>query len=181
MSKMRRVLLAILAAMGLAATGAVQKPGISPPADPPTIDAAGYAPLLAKHAGRPVLVNFWATWCEPCRDEYPLLVEAARKYAPEGLVVIGISFDDDGEITMVRRFLHRMGPPFSNYRLKMGTQTQFTRAVDPAWRGSIPTTILYARDGRTSVRLTGAQTREKLEAAIQRILRHAAPAKTTSP
>ena len=47
-------------------------------ADPQLIDLAGYRQLLAKYKGKPLVVNFWATWCEPCRDEYPMIVELAK-------------------------------------------------------------------------------------------------------
>src|SRR5712692_739003 len=63
--------------------------------DPALINAQDYQDLLARYGGKPLLVNFWATWCEPCRDEYPMLNELARKYAGQGLVVLGVSFDDD--------------------------------------------------------------------------------------
>src|SRR4029077_616735 len=49
--------------------------------DPQMIDAPAYQKLLEKYRGKPVLVNFWATWCEPCRDEYPMLNELAKQYA----------------------------------------------------------------------------------------------------
>src|SRR2546422_6932882 len=81
-----------------------QKPKPKPPAaqsasDPMVIDQQGYRDILARYRGKPLLVNFWATWCEPCREEYPMINDLARQYAPQGLIVVGISLDDDGEIT----------------------------------------------------------------------------------
>src|ERR1700721_2371411 len=52
--------------------------------DPPLIDLAGYQPLLAKYHGKPLVVNFWATWCEPCRDEYRRMGALARRSKSTG-------------------------------------------------------------------------------------------------
>src|SRR6201984_1004714 len=56
-------------------------------ADLPLIDLAGYNQVLAKYHGKPLVVTFWATWCAPCRDEFPLLVELQKQYAPQGLAI----------------------------------------------------------------------------------------------
>src|SRR5579864_1248141 len=81
------------------------KSGKSAAADLPLIDLAGYNQVLAKYHGKPLVVTFWATWCEPCRDEFPLLVDLAKQYAPQGLAVFGVSLDNDAEIHLMRRFL----------------------------------------------------------------------------
>ncbi|MGB2622644.1 MAG: TlpA disulfide reductase family protein, partial [Candidatus Acidiferrum sp.] len=58
------------------------------PNDPKLIDAQGFQKILEHYRGKALLVNFWATWCEPCRDEYPMLNELAKQYAPKGLQVV---------------------------------------------------------------------------------------------
>src|SRR5260370_39798133 len=97
-------------------------PGIG---DRVVIDPQGFQNVLTKYNSKPLLVNFWATWCEPCRDEYPMLNELAKKYAPEGLQVVGISLDDDGERIIVRRFLVRFKPGFLSFRKRPGTKDEF--------------------------------------------------------
>src|SRR3984893_18076855 len=83
--------------------------------DPQLIDAQVYQRLLDQCRGKPVLITFWATWCEPCRDEYPMLNELAKQYAPKGLRVVGVNLDDDGDLILMRRFLARYKPAFPNY------------------------------------------------------------------
>ena len=123
------------------------------------IDAQGYKDLLVRRRGRPVMVNFWATWCEPCRDEYPMINDLARTYAPQGLAVVGISLDDDAEMGLVRRFLARMKPIFPNYRKKPGNDEPFINSVSAEWSGAIPATFFYDRDGWQQARLVGEYNR----------------------
>src|SRR5207245_7486442 len=106
----------------------------SAPKDPELIDIQGYQKILQQYKGKPLLVNFWATWCEPCRDEYPMLNALAKQYAPQGLKVVGVSLDQDGDLILMRRFLVRYKPLFPNYRRKAGEETdfkQFREAVLP--------------------------------------------------
>jgi thiol-disulfide isomerase/thioredoxin len=176
------VLLTFLAAPGparaQASSGKSAASGAKPVADPQVIDLAGYNQVLAKYKGKPLVVTFWATWCEPCRDEFPMLVELAKQYAPQGLAVFGVSLDGDAEINLVRRFLARHQPKFSNYRQKMGIDVDaFYRGVNPAWSGTMPETIFYARDGHIAGHFVGEQTRAAFESAIREILASpAAPA-----
>src|SRR5580765_1337322 len=89
----------------LAAAAVMGAPQSRAPGDPQLIDAQGYQKLLAQYRGKPVLMTFWATWCEPCRDEYPMLNELAKLYAPKGLKVVGVNFDQDGDLILMRRFI----------------------------------------------------------------------------
>ncbi len=145
-------------------------PADSPIRDPEVIDAQGFRDVLKHYHGQPLLVYFWATWCEPCRDEYPVLNQLARQYASQGLAVVGISLDDDGEITQVRRFLARTRPVFPNYRKRLGSEEAFIRTVNPRWRGAIPATFFYLRDGRQLTHLVGEHNREEFEKAIRALL-----------
>jgi len=145
----------------------------------PLIDLAGYNQVLAKFKGKPLLVTFWATWCEPCRDEYPLIVDLEKKYAPQGLAVFGVDMDDDSDMNLVRHFIARNQPRFSNYRQKPGIDLDaFYRGVNPAWTGSMPETVFYSRDGRIAGHFIGEQSRAAFEQAIQSILASTASSST---
>ena len=138
--------------------------------DPEMINAQGFQKLLEQNRGKPVLVNFWATWCEPCRDEYPMLNELAKRYAPQGLKVIGVSMDDDGDLILMRRFLARYKPVFPNYRKKAGEEAGFRQAVFPSWNGSLPATFFYDKDGNQVGHMFGEGPRHAYEATIQTLL-----------
>jgi thiol-disulfide isomerase/thioredoxin len=159
------------------ASGAGSGPGSSGGAgkavavkDPEMIDAAGYQALLAKYKGQPLLITFWATWCEPCRAEYPMLNELAKQYAPQGLKVVGVNLDQDGDLILTRRFMARYKPVFPNYRKTDGGEKAFVNAVLPGWSGAIPASFFYARDGRQIGKLLGESDRDTYEAAIRTVL-----------
>ena len=61
----------------------------------PNVD--GSTVSVDQYKGKVVLVNFWATWCEPCKTEIPWLIEFNHKYGPKGLVILGVAMDDDGK------------------------------------------------------------------------------------
>jgi thiol-disulfide isomerase/thioredoxin len=134
------------------------------------IDAQAYQKLVEQYRGKALIVNFWATWCEPCRDEYPMLNELAKEYAPQGLKVVGVSMDDDGDLILMRRFLGRYKPVFPNYRKKAGTEEAFRQAILPGWTGLLPVSIFYGKDGQQAGHLFGEGTRDKFEAAIRSLL-----------
>jgi thiol-disulfide isomerase/thioredoxin len=120
------------------------------------VDAAGLQALLARQRGRIVLVNFWATWCVPCREEFPDLDRLERELSPKGFSVIGISTDFASQTAAVADFLRKMRPSFANYHKKSGGDDQpFIEAVDPKWGGELPFSVLYGPDGARVKTLSG--------------------------
>jgi thiol-disulfide isomerase/thioredoxin len=120
------------------------------------IDAAGLKQLLAAQKGRTVLLNFWATWCVPCREEFPDLIRLQRDLAPRGVTVIGVSTDFASQRAAVEKFLVSSKPTFANYQKKGGGDDQaFIEAVDRGWGGELPFSVLYGRDGRKAKVLSG--------------------------
>ena len=166
----RTVFVAITLMAAGAVLGAPQSPKATSPRDPQRIDAQGYQKLLEQYRGKALLVTFWATWCEPCRDEYPMLNELAKQYAPQGLKVVGVNLDDDGDLILMRRFLARYKPVFPNYRKNAGAEVEFRNAVQPGWNGSLPVSFFYGKDGRKVGQVIGEGTRETYETAIRSLL-----------
>src|SRR3979490_1967201 len=148
-----------IAALLFAAFSTAGAPQAKAPSDPKVIDAQGYQKLVQQHRGKPLLMTFWATWCEPCRDEYPMLNELAKQYAPKGLQVVGVDFDDEGDLILMRRFIARYKPVFPNYRKQRGDEAAFTQAVWPDWNGALPASFLYDKDGKQVGRMLGARSR----------------------
>lgn len=154
------------AAEAKAAPAAVPEAG-----DPSLIDLGGYKNVVGKYRGKGVMVVFWATWCVPCRNEYPMVVSLAREYERQGLAVVGVSLDEDTDIEPVRRFLSDNRPGFPNYRVKFGDDPDaFYQGVNPEWRGAMPQTDFYGRDGHLARYFVGAKGRDAYVQAIRLIL-----------
>jgi thiol-disulfide isomerase/thioredoxin len=169
MSLRAAVIAMTLIVSGAAAAGPAN-PQTKAPSDPVLVDAQGFQKIVEQHRGKPLLVNFWATWCEPCRDEYPMLIELAKQYAPKGLQVVGVSMDDDGDMILVRRFLARYKPVFPNYRKKPGDEAAFRQSVLAGWTGTMPVSIFYTKDGRIAGSFMGEKGRDQYEQMIQSLL-----------
>jgi thiol-disulfide isomerase/thioredoxin len=154
----------------LLAASAFAAPQATAPHDPPLIDAAGYQKILQQYHGKPLLITFWATWCEPCRAEFPMLNELIQEYQPKGLKVVGVNLDDDGDLILMRRFVARYKPAFPSFRKRKGGEDEFIQAVLPGWKGAIPASFFYAPDGQQIGHLLGANDRATYEAAIRQLL-----------
>ncbi len=121
---------------------------------------------------RPLLVNFWATWCVPCRDEFPDLVRIDEQYRPRGLDFITVSLDDVSELTQnVPLFLRQVrGERIPAYLLNAIDPDAAITAVDNMWRGELPATFLFDARGQLVFKHSGRIKPDELIAAIQKVL-----------
>ncbi|HKO04898.1 MAG TPA: TlpA disulfide reductase family protein [Candidatus Acidoferrales bacterium] len=134
------------------------------------VDADGYLARVAERRGKPLMVTFWATWCEPCREEFPMVNELVQQYRPKGLAVFGMNMDDDAEASLALKFLAKMQPVFLSYRKKPGKEEEFINRVNPKWAGTMPVTFLYTPDGRLMGQIVGEQPRQVFVNAIEQLL-----------
>jgi len=118
---------------------------------------------LSDYRGKAVLLNFWATWCAPCKIEMPWFVDLQKQYASQGLQVIGVAMDDSGEET-IARFAQQMG---INYPVLIGKE-----AVGDAYGGVefLPTTFIIDRQGKVVDRVFGLAGRSEFEDNIKKAL-----------
>lgn len=136
------------------------------------LDANGLAKRVARERGRVVLVNFWATWCVPCREELPDLSRLQSKYASRGFQILGVSTDLASQMPAVEKLLADLKPSFPNYRKKSGGDDgQFIDAVDPSWGGELPFSVVFARDGKKARVLSGKHTFQQYEQEILKQLK----------
>ena len=119
---------------------------------------------LAELRGNVVLLNFWATWCGPCKIEIPWFVEFQREYEDDGLVVLGLSVDDTPE--QIRPFAAEFQV---NYPMLVGLgREDFQEAYGPIW--GLPVTFFIDREGTLCRTHMGIATREAFEQDIKDLL-----------
>ncbi len=157
-------------ALGMACSHSAPPPEPSPPAHIGTLDEAGWARLLEQHRGRVLLVNYWATWCEPCREEFPLLVRLDRTYRARGLSVVGISMDEPESVPAIQQFLKSQGAQFASYRHDFHNFAAQVDSINPEWGGGIPATFLYDRQGKLVRSWEGAASFEEFDQAVRPLL-----------
>jgi peroxiredoxin len=153
----------LLAAMATAATAAVAPQ--SPAPDFTLRALAGPNLKLAEQRGRVVLVNFWATWCGPCREELPQLAKLHDKYRAAGLVLLGVNVDDDPR--KAAELVTRLGLRFP---VLLDTDKQVSRRYDMS---AMPATVLIDRDGvvRSIHRGYRAGFEQRYDAEIRELLK----------
>ena len=139
-----------------------------PPAAAPSWslkDPEGRTVSSDQFKGKVVVLDFWATWCVPCRAEIPGYIELQRKYAAEGLAVVGVSVDQDGA-EIVKRFMKAHG---INYTVVLAGDSDITSAYGDV--SSIPTTFIIDRDGRIRDRKVGMVPAADFEGRVLAVLR----------
>jgi thiol-disulfide isomerase/thioredoxin len=154
-------------------TGASQQTGAAAAAPPeagttlPGLD--GTDATLAQYKGKVVLVNFWATWCQPCQMEIPWLIEFNEKYGPKGLVILGVAMDDEGKkvvgpYVQDKRFDVNGHPEGMNYKIVLGSDN-----IADKFGGLIglPTSYLYGRDGKKIKTIIGLINHDDISKALE--------------
>lgn len=111
-----------------------------------TVDIDGYNLEIQKHKGSVVLVDFWATWCIPCVEQFPHTVQLHEKYSGQGLAVLSLSFDDEGSEADVRNFLREQKAYFLNLRSEYGAGTESMEKFD--LDAAVPHYRLYDHTGK---------------------------------
>ena len=165
------VLLATLAVPAQKKKNGAAKPAVAKIVVEP-IDTDALKNLLTQQRQRPLLVNFWATFCDPCRDEFPDLVKIDKEYRPQSLEFVTVSLDDMTDIkTSVPEFLHSMKATMPAYLLNASDPEPAINIVDPAWRGDLPATYLYNEKGEIVYKHIGRVKPEELRNAIEKLVK----------
>jgi thiol-disulfide isomerase/thioredoxin len=141
-----------------------------PAANLTKIDEGGYKKAVATQKGKVVLVNFWATYCVPCRAEMPALVKMAERLKAKGLVFVTVSADEPEQETQAAAFLDKTKVPAPHYLRAAKDDEAFINSIDPKWSGALPATFIYDRTGKKVRSFFGEVDLKALEAALLKLL-----------
>src|SRR5216684_9303790 len=142
------------------------------PAGVREIDLDGLKKLIQRDPKdtRPLLINFWATWCDSCREEFPDLVKIDADYRAKGLNFVAVSLDDVADIkSKVEPFLKEMKAAMPVVLLNVNDPEPAIHAVDPTWQGDMPATFLYDKDGKVVFKHFGRIKPDELRSAIAKL------------
>jgi thiol-disulfide isomerase/thioredoxin len=178
MTSARSVFLLALSALlfvSFAVAGQTRRKAAAKPANIAVteIDVEGLKLLVRRDPSKsqPLLINFWATWCDPCRDEFPDLVRIDGHYRSRGLQFAAVSLDDRTELaTGVPRFLRQMRAEVPAYLLVADDPEPAIVYMDAQWSGSLPATFLIDGQGKVTYKHFGRIKVRELRAAIDQAL-----------
>ncbi len=145
------------------------------PTDAPTVslkDLNGKDVTLQQFKGEVVLVNFWATWCEPCKVEIPWMIEFQQKYSPRGFTILGVSMDEDGR-KAIDPFLAKERFDVGGQKVAMSYPILLgSDAIADKFGGIIglPTSMLFTRDGKKVKTIVGLVNHDDISKAIESLL-----------
>ena len=134
------------------------------------LDEAGFKSTLAGHRGKVVLFDFWATWCEPCRDEMPVLAAIEKDLRGRGFVLVTVSADEPEQEAAAAEFLRSHGVRPPAYIKRARSDEDFINFIDRKWSGALPALFLYDREGKRAASFIGETDKAEIEAAIRKLL-----------
>ena len=134
------------------------------------VDESGYRSILKSNAGNVVLVDFWATWCAPCREEMPLLARLEARLRDKRFRLVTISADDPEQEQAAVDFLKKSGVPWPAHLRLAKDDDKFINSVEPKWSGALPALFLYDRQGKLVNSFIGETEMAVIEAAVRKIL-----------
>jgi thiol-disulfide isomerase/thioredoxin len=133
------------------------------------VTSADIQRIVRDPGAKAVLVNMWATWCGPCREEFPGLVRVARQYQREGLKVMLVSADSEKDMATVKKFLAEEGVGFPAY-IQAEKDQPFIDGMGKQWTGALPATFLYDGNGKLHDFWEGAATFSVFQQKVVEVL-----------
>jgi thiol-disulfide isomerase/thioredoxin len=146
------------------------KPRAANPPRVTQVDDAKIKQLLKPSGGKPLLVNFWATWCGPCREEFPDLVKIDAEYRGKiDFFTVSLDFIEDIN-TEVPKFLSEMKAEMPTYLLTSADENTLISSITKDWSGALPFTVLYNEKGEITYLRQGKVSYETLKGEIEKTL-----------
>lgn len=150
------------------------------PAERPRVRLATVAQIkqaVERHKGRVVLLDIWATWCGPCRAQFPNLSKWLDKYGAEKIAVVALSIDepDDLQSKVIPFLASQQTDKIDLLLYSEGDHDRLVNSIDPEWAGEVPALFIYDRAGKLRFSLTGEHEPQEVDKSIEKLLEQAGP------
>ncbi|MCX6144650.1 MAG: TlpA disulfide reductase family protein [Ignavibacteriales bacterium] len=134
------------------------------------IDQASLKRLIGERSGKILLLNIWATWCEPCVAEFPDLTKLSQTYDTAAVKVVAISADYPDEVdTKIIPFVRKTNVPFRVYVAQFEHQEDFINAVNRSWSGALPVSLIYDSRGKERFFHVGQQSFDDFKREVEKV------------
>ena len=134
------------------------------------IDEIGLEKLIQNRNGKILVLNIWATWCIPCREEFPDLIRLRNTYTANNVDIVGISVDYIDEMeSKIKTFLISQKANFTIYVQDFKNEQDLISFLSENWSGALPATFVYDQSGDQKEFLLGKQNFNDLQKAVERI------------
>lgn len=134
------------------------------------VDETSYKKLVASHRGKILMVDFWATWCTPCRAELPHLAQISAKLQAKGLDFVTVSADELENEPQALQFLEKSGVKGGAFVKRPKNDDAFIEGINPEWGGGMPALFLYDRNGKLVKSFFGETPIKDIESALGKLL-----------
>jgi thiol-disulfide isomerase/thioredoxin len=135
------------------------------------LNEEGMKDLLDSMKGSTLVINFWATWCKPCVEEFPELLKIREDYKEKNvqLLLISLDFGEDAEERTVK-FLNESGVNFTTYSNSFNKDEDLMNFFDKGWGGAIPATFIFDKEGKLRASLIGKRKYEDFSSELNKVL-----------
>ena len=135
-----------------------------------TVDQKDFADMLSSYKGKVVLLNVWATWCKPCREEFPDLIKLADHYKGKDVSILSLSAEDKDDInSKIIPFLKKFNINFPVFVQDFPKADIFIETLHKKWEGALPATFIYDRSGNQKVFFIGKKDFNGFKKEIEKV------------
>ena len=134
------------------------------------LDEAGLKQLITQRNGKMLLLNVWATWCEPCREEFPDLIKLASNYKNSNVEIVGLSADYPDEVNAkIIPFLEKYQCNFEVYVQNFKNDEKLIQLLNRQWSGALPATFIFDQDGKQQAFLIGMRSYDDFKQEVEKV------------
>jgi thiol-disulfide isomerase/thioredoxin len=130
------------------------------------LNERGLDSLLHMRRTKPLVMNLWATWCEPCREEFPDLIKAAKEYPNIDVCIVSADFPDEVD-SKIRPFVKELKIPFPVFVSGFRKQEELIDRLDRDWSGALPATFVFTNKGERDTFVVGRQSLAKFRSLFK--------------